>query len=256
MASPARRRARLLVRTALVAAAAAVSLALAPTVAQATATSTIPVHASQVPTTAAGFTNHSCDNIPGGASATLDGWAFVLPGNKGAFVSLTLTFTKADGTTTTVGVPPSGGILTNGTSKAWVQTPKGWTLTAASAVITGSAAQGYFNITHTCPATGSPSPSPSASKSNTPSPSPSTGDTSTSPSASPSGSASASGPATTGPTSGSPSGAGGVATSPAGGISGLPVTGVALTGFVVAGLALVGVGTVLVLGRRRRRVTG
>src|SRR5262245_27180874 len=115
---------------------AAVCAALVPGLAaQATdSTSTIPVHASQVPTTAAGFGTHSCDNIPGGASSTQDGWVFVLPGNKGTFESLTLTFTEKDGSTTTVDIPQSGGILSNGASKAWVQTPKGWTLTAASAV--------------------------------------------------------------------------------------------------------------------------
>lgn len=239
---------------------AAACAALAPGLAaQATdSTTTIPVHASQVPTTAAGFDGHSCANIKPGASETLDGWVFVLPGKGGAFQSLTLTFKETDGSTTTVSVPPSGGILTdNGTSKAWVQTPKGWTLTAGTAVITGSSPQGYFNITHTCPATG-PKPTPSPSKSHSPSPSPSgpAESASTSPSGSASASASASSPAT-GSTSASPSTAGAVATSPAANSgTGLPVTGVALTGFVVAGLALVGVGTVLVLARRRRRVAG
>jgi LPXTG-motif cell wall-anchored protein len=244
-------------RAGLIAVAAAACAVLAPGLAQATdSTTTIPVHASQVPTTAAGFGTHSCDNIPGGASATQDGWVFVLPGNSGAFQSLTLTFKKTDGSTTTVSIPPSGGILTNGTSKAWVQTPKGWTLTAGSAVITGSSPQDYFNITHTCPATG-PKPTPSPTKSHCPSPSPSESGPVESASASPSasGSASASSPAS-GSASASPSTAGAVATSPAAnGGSSLPVTGVALTGFVIAGLALVGVGTVLVLARRRRRIT-
>lgn len=245
-------------RAGLIAVTAATCAALAPALAHATdSTSTIPVHASQVPTTAAGFGTHSCDNIPGGASATQDGWVFVLPGNKGTFESLTLTFTKTDGTTTTVDIPPSGGILANGTSKAWVQTPKGWTLTAGSAVITGTSPQGYFNITHTCPATG-PKPTPSPSKSHCPSPSPSESGPVESASASPSasGSASASSSAT-GSTSASPSTAGAVATSPAAnGGSSLPVTGVALTGFVVAGAGLIAVGTLLVVARRRRRIAG
>lgn len=205
----------------------------------ATAATTIPINPGNVPTTAEGFKNHSCDQIPGGASATQDGWVFVLPGNSGTFVSVTATFKDAGGTTHTV----SATVLTvNGTSKAWVQTPKGWTLIAASASITGSAPKDQFNLTHACPATGGTTPSPSTSTSPSGSASPST---STSGTPGPSGSVSPSTSGTPGgttppvPTTSNPGGE-------------LPTTGAALTWVLIAGVALAAAGGALLLIRRRR----
>jgi LPXTG-motif cell wall-anchored protein len=65
-------------------------------------------------------------------------------------VSVTATF----GTNGTLTIPADGGAIVTGkgTSKAWITTPAGWTLTAASATITGDADK--FNLTHTCPAGG------------------------------------------------------------------------------------------------------
>lgn len=129
--------------------------------APAMADTTIPINPGNVPTTAAGFGTHECTQT--GTSPDQDGWVFVLPGNKGSFVSLTLTFTTADGMVT-LNIPADGGaiISDNGTSKAWIVTPAGWTLIDASATITGRSANGFFVLTHTCPATSSPSPSPSS----------------------------------------------------------------------------------------------
>jgi hypothetical protein len=133
----------------------------------AAADTTIPINPGNLPATAAGYPTQECGQT--GTSSTLDGWVFVLPGNKGKFTSLTLTFDTGSGTTV-VSIPPSGGISASGT-KAWVQTPAGWTLVTAWATISGTS-NGFFVLTHTCPATGTPSPSPSSSSpSDTPTPS-------------------------------------------------------------------------------------
>jgi len=89
-------------------------------------------------------------------------WVFVLPGNhdtSGDFVSLTADFNGNGSITITAAANP--GNFSNGgpaTSKAFIIAPAGFTLTGASAVITGTA--DFFNLTHTCPASGSPSPTP------------------------------------------------------------------------------------------------
>lgn len=202
---------------------------------------TIGINPGNVPTTAAGFKGEKkCDpNQGGGPFPDKDVWVFVLPGNKGAFVSVTATF-GANGSLT---IPTDGGaILTdNGTSKAWITTPAGWTLTGATAEITGEGS--FFNLTHTCPANGSPSPSPSKSPGPTPSESESPGPT---PSESESPGPVPSTDTTTGPAvvpSGAPEtgGGGGVATT----------GGMALG---IAALTLAGAGALgLALARRRRR---
>lgn len=127
------------------------------------AVSTININPGNVPTTAAGFNNHECDaNFGGGPFPNQDVWVFVLPGShdtSGDFVSLTANFNGNGSITITAASNP--GNFSNGgpaTSKAFIITPAGFTLTGASAVITGTA--DFFNLTHTCPASGSPSPSP------------------------------------------------------------------------------------------------
>jgi hypothetical protein len=108
---------------------------------------------------AADYASQSCDQIPGGQPiAGRDGWVFVLPGNKGEFVSLDLLFRRPNGSTRTVHVVnpndnfADGIISGRGTSKAYVVTPAGWKLLSGTAMITGSAPQGKFNLTHACPA--------------------------------------------------------------------------------------------------------
>lgn len=134
----------------------------------ASADTTILINPGNIPATAAGYPTQECSLTP--ASPTTDGWVFVLPGNKGAFTSLTLTFDSGSGTVTLT-IPPSGQISAKGT-KAWISTPAGYTLVAASATVSG-ASNGFFVLTHTCPATSTPSPSPS-----TPSETPSSSDSS------------------------------------------------------------------------------
>lgn len=188
------------------------------------ADTTIDINPGNVPTTAEGHSDHEC-NFGGGPFADKDVWVFVLPGNDkaGEFVSVTATF-GANGTLT---IPTNGGAIVNdkGTSKAWITTPAGWTLTAATAVVTGTADK--FNLTHTCPAgggNGGETPTPTPSESESPS-------TTT--------------PATPG---GSVSGA------PGGGNGGgsLPVTGAATLTTAVLGAALVAGGAALLAVRRRK----
>lgn len=162
-----------LVKAALVGAAVLLGLAVGT---PAWANSTISINSGNVPTTAAGFGTHSCEaNLGGGPIAGSDIWVFVLPGlhsTSGDFVSISATFAGHGTVTITAAANP--GRFRNGgpqTSKAWIITPSGWTLTGATAVITGTAR--FFVLTHTCPGRTSPSPSPSTSKSPSTSPSPS-----------------------------------------------------------------------------------
>jgi hypothetical protein len=206
--------------------------------APALADSTIAVNTGNVPTTASAYETHECDgNFGGGPYPGSDVWVFVLPGNQdkvGDFVSVTAVF-GANGTLT---IPADGGavVTDKGTSKAWIKTPAGWTLTGASAVITGTADK--FNLTHTCPASGGTTSSPSPSV------------TATTASPGPTGSPdSVTSSPTTSPTGGS---AGGSSDGDDGGSGGLPVTGTAVTGVAMTGAALIAGGIALLILRRRR----
>src|SRR5262249_33932594 len=88
---------------------------------------------------------------------------------SGDFVSLTANF-GANGSVTITAAGNPGNFSNGGpaTSKAFITTPAGFTLTGATAVITGTA--DFFNLTHTCPASGTPSPtaSPTVSPTATP----------------------------------------------------------------------------------------
>src|SRR4051794_20038767 len=128
------------------------------------ANSTININPGNVPTTAKAFTQDCDDNLGGGPYAGQDVWVFNLPGNpktSGHFVSVTATFNTGSGTATKTITADGGAIVQIGTSKAWIKLPAGWTLTGATAVISGTA--DFFVLTHTCAAKGSPSPSPSSS---------------------------------------------------------------------------------------------
>jgi len=204
------------------------------TASPALADTTVTVNAGNVPTSASAYATHDCDdNFGGGPYRGKDVWVFVLPGNQktaGDFVSVTAAF-GASGTLT---IPADGGAIVTdkGASKAWITTPAGWTLTGATAVITGTADK--FNLTHTCPAAGggqTPKPTPSVSES----------------SASP-------GP-TGGTNGGSDGGSGGSGTgdeTTSGDAGSLPVTGTAVPGIALTGAALVAGGIVLLVARRRR----
>ncbi len=139
------------------------------------ANTTITINPGNIPTTATGFGTHMCDpSMGGGPFPTQDVWVFVLPDRNvnGDFVSLDATFSTGTVHIDTTSNP--GNFIIGGpqTSKAWVLAPAGATLTAATAVITGNVEPTtHFELTHTCPASGTPSPSPSMSKSATPTPS-------------------------------------------------------------------------------------
>ncbi|MDQ7909867.1 LPXTG cell wall anchor domain-containing protein [Phytohabitans sp. ZYX-F-186] len=196
------------------------------TAAPARAETTVGINPGNVPTTADGHGTHECD-LGGGPYADQDVWVFVLPGNgdtAGDFVSVTAVFGEHGSLT----IPTDGGAVVtgNGTSKAWIATPAGWTLTGATAVITGTAQK--FNLTHTCPAGGGGGESPTPVPSGSPAPS-----TESTPGAA---------------TSASVSGAAG------GGSSGgsLPITGAATLTTAVVGAALVAGGVALLAVRRRK----
>ncbi|MET8356624.1 hypothetical protein [Micromonospora sp. NPDC005171] len=127
------------------------------------APSTIDINPGNVPTTAAAFTQNCDPNLGGGPFPDQDVWVFNLPGNpetSGQFVTVTGTWSIPNDGTVTRTIPTDGGAIVNnmGTSKAWIRLPAGWTLTDATAVITGTAE--FFVLTHTCAASGQPTTPP------------------------------------------------------------------------------------------------
>lgn len=153
-----------------------ISLAIAS---PASAAGTIPINPGNVPTTAAGFGTRECvENLGGGPFTDQDVWVFVLPqpNQLGQFVSLHLNFSTPNGPVTrditTTPTQDSAIVDDMGTSKAWIRTPAGWTLTNGSttANITGNPEPGdNFNLTHTCPASGGPTGTPTGTPTVTPS---------------------------------------------------------------------------------------
>jgi hypothetical protein len=234
-------------------------LALAGTTA-ARANSTIAINPGNVPTTAKAYTQNCDANFGGGPYADQDVWVFNLPGNprtSGHFLSVTASFLGHGSKTITA---DGGAIVQNGTSKAWIKLPAGWTLTGATATISGTA--DFFVLTHTCAAKGSPSPSPSASHSHSPSPRPTCtpskpGSGSPSPgSPSPSASTSTTASPTTSPGTGGGVSPTGSPPSSSGGGS-LPITGAPLALTVLLGGTLLAAGaSATVLARRRRQQHG
>jgi hypothetical protein len=212
------RRTSLLSRLGLVGAATAAAVVALVVASQAWANSTININPGNVPTTAAGFPTHICSaNQGGGPYPDQDVWVFVLPGNhseSGDFVSVTADF-GTNGTKTITAATQPGNFANGGpaAAKAWIVTDAGWTLTGATAVITGTAE--FFVLSHTCPASGtpgpspSPSPSPSSSRSPTPAPSVPTSPPGSTPPSGPSSPATPGGPGGTTPHGGANTGGGG-----------------------------------------------
>ncbi|MEU6074824.1 LPXTG cell wall anchor domain-containing protein [Micromonospora sp. NPDC047074] len=121
----------------------------------AAAASTININPGNVPTTADQATQNCDPNLGGGPFANEDVWVFNLPGNpqtSGVFQTITATFSTPQGNVTrTIPTDPNSAIVNDmGTSKAWIRLPAGWTLTGATAVISGTA--NFFVLTHTCAA--------------------------------------------------------------------------------------------------------
>lgn len=259
---PLRRR---LARSAVCTAAATAVLALA---APAWASSVALLNGAHVGAKAGTFQQECQDPRFGDRPTDQDGWHFVLPTKRaGDFQTLTLTFTDTAGSSVTVSVPNPADAYTdflvaNGggdkqVKHAYLFTPAGWTLTGGSAQVSGEGER--FNLSHTCAGTGatsSPTPttpptttpptttppgtaSPTPSESTTATPSGSVTPTdSTSPSETPGGSTSASGIAGGGDSGGN-----------------LPLTGVAVTSFALTGVALIAGGALLMMRRRRDRIT-
>lgn len=119
------------------------------------AAETISISPGNVPTTAAQVTQNCDPNLGGGPFANEDVWVFNLPGDpqtSGTFLSVTATFSTPGGAVTrTIPTDPNSAIVNDmGTSKAWIRVPAGWTLTGATAVISGTG--DFFVLTHTCAA--------------------------------------------------------------------------------------------------------
>ncbi|MEU5154252.1 hypothetical protein [Glycomyces sp. NPDC021274] len=224
---------------------------------------TIAINDGNIPTTAAGFENHSCDQVPTmGAHPNdgLEGWVFVLPSSAGAdgnFISVEATFKDAEGNEYTYeAVDPDGGIIEgSGNNKAYIVTGEGLTLVAATAEVENPSEGAFFNLTHTCPEdhedTPSGEPSSPGEEPSSPGEEPSSPGEESSPvceePSSPEASASASPSTPAGSESPCEE-----ATSPAGN-GNLPTTGTPLTIALVSAAALAAGGAALFMIMRRRR---
>lgn len=190
----------------------------------AAADETVPIHSTQIPTTAQAFQTHLCTGPLDDLDADEDGWHFVTTGTS-SFTSVTLKFHTPGGDVTVVitgteGAPSSGpgwvGFLDNAGAAekhAYLITDAGWELFEGTSQ--QSSAEEFFNVSHTCPGTPndeSPSPSPEPSDSQSTDP-------------------------------GSPS----ESTPP------LPRTGTAITSIALSGLVAIAAGAGLLFILRRRR---
>ncbi|MFC7976977.1 LPXTG cell wall anchor domain-containing protein [Streptomyces cinereoruber] len=125
------------------------SLVLAPAALAADGPKPLPLHqVKDLPLTASEFGTQEkvCGNVP----TSQDGWHFVLPGSgKGGsavFTELTVTFEPGGTQTVTVFGPPSD-------KHAYVASQPGAKLVSATAETSAPVKQGWFNLSHTCPAT-------------------------------------------------------------------------------------------------------
>ncbi len=129
------------------------------------ANSTINLVPDQLPATAATAARASggcTDLVDTAPYSDKDLWLFGLDGtHAGAVVSVTLTFAGPDGMAYVkvieAGNSDEDGIV-DGADIAWIATPTGWTLTGATAEITGVAE--HFVLALTCPARSSVQPAP------------------------------------------------------------------------------------------------
>src|SRR5512142_2432506 len=213
--------------------AAVVVPALVASPAMAEACKTLPLNQGQRGVTAPALSDKGCDLGPTGIPRSgQDVWVFVLPG-KGEFTQLTVKFGNGDviNTLSIPGSSESAIVSDQGTSKAWIAVPAGWTLLDASATVTASATKDFFNLTHTCPASGGGTPEqggggqpsqPATGESTSPVPS-----TGSSPSATP-------GTASSSRTPGASGGSLPVTGVPAAAIGGLGLATLAAGGLVVA----------------------
>jgi LPXTG-motif cell wall-anchored protein len=222
---------RTLVRIAVAAGAALFATVAAASPALADVTG-VPINPGNIPTTAKAFhpeTQECSSELGGGPFPGDDVWVFNLPDQSRDFVSITAEFATDHGPVTVLidpGKSDGDDIVRQGTSKAWVKTTAGWTLTGATAVVTGDPVGDHgkpleFVLTHTCPASG-PTPSESSSSDGG------------------------------GDGDGGGGGDGGNGGGGGGGGPSLPITGERLAWLITVGLALIGAGGALVVLRRRR----
>src|SRR3954454_486704 len=116
---------------------------------------TVSINQGNVPTTAADFKGHSCDEF-GSKAATDDGWLFVASPDN--FTSFEAVFDQGK----VFYNDPGSRTSTAGTSVSFPQphdhlavtTPSRWTLQTASAILNGDAK--FFTLSHTCAATEQP----------------------------------------------------------------------------------------------------
>lgn len=190
---------------------------------------TIAINPGNVPTTAADFEN-SCENLPDDLSSAVDGWVFVLPaaaGAEGNFVSVTATFTDAEGDEHVLSTEEDGAIVEgSGNNKAYILAGAGLTLVDAEAEVNDPDEGAKFNLTHTCPGTPGEEPSSPGEEPSSPGEEGST----------PVDESSAPGEASTTPVG-----------------STLPTTGTPLTIALVSAAALAAGGAALYMIQRRRR---
>ncbi|MET9672385.1 LPXTG cell wall anchor domain-containing protein [Streptomyces sp. NPDC006482] len=134
---------RTLLSSGALVAALAGSLVLAPIASASEGPKPLPLNqADKLPLTAGQFQNGDCPPVPAGK----DGWHFVLPGNTADFTKLTVTFEPGGEQVITVFGPPTD-------KHAYVASEPGAKLVSASAEVDGTVKQGFFNLSHTCPAT-------------------------------------------------------------------------------------------------------
>jgi hypothetical protein len=120
------------------------------------AVETIFINENNVPTTAEGFADQSCADIPPGDIAkTQDGWVFVLPasaGVEGNFITVSAVFVDQNHSVHVLTTGDDGGIVSgSGDNKAFIVSPPGWALVDAEAEVEDPDDDAFFNLTHTCP---------------------------------------------------------------------------------------------------------
>ena len=139
-----------------------VSVALAASTAQPDTGYTVSINQGNVPTTAAAYDGHGCDEFADKAG-TADGWLFVAsPDNFTSFEAVfdqgTVFYNDPQGRTSS---PATSVSFPKPNEHLAVVTPAGWTLQNAYAVLDGDAT--FFTLSHTCGATQDTAPAPTAS---------------------------------------------------------------------------------------------
>jgi hypothetical protein len=144
--------------TGLVATSLGLSVAYAATTSPPPSGYSVSINQGNVPATAAGYGNQSCDEFSA-KDATADGWLFVAPKNdnftrfEAVFDHGTVFYNDPNGNADSSGVT-----FPKPDQHLAVVTPAGWTLTNAYAVLDGSSE--FFTLSHTCPATDTSTPPP------------------------------------------------------------------------------------------------